>query len=236
MTDQPAVTLAQAAELLARISARDDREPSAIAAQVWAEDLTVAGISYDEAVLAVQRHYLSAPDTRVRVGHLVPIVKEIRREVIRAHREAEHRERCEAFRRALEDQQVMLTDGAVARDRAEELARMLAGVRVSLPKGDRGVQRARRRWLGRREDLPSVVLAAQIREAQASVRLDGETVDVGEVVVGPYVQAASDAELDAAEREEGAHTRVPREGESRTPYWQQDQNPTEDSDESPSAT
>lgn len=79
------VSPADAAEVLAVAAIYDDREPTEVAAVEWALVLTEMGVTAHEAAAAVRVHYIENPDTRVRPGHLLPIIKAVRRD--RAERE-----------------------------------------------------------------------------------------------------------------------------------------------------
>lgn len=67
-----------AADILTVAVIYDDREVSVAAAIEWANALNTANITKREAIDAVRAHYLERPDTRIRPGHLIPIVRAAR--------------------------------------------------------------------------------------------------------------------------------------------------------------
>lgn len=71
------MTPIEAAKLLAIVAVYDNRTASRIEAQQWAADLD--GISLDEAAAAVREHYTANPDTWLKAGHVIGIVKRRRR-------------------------------------------------------------------------------------------------------------------------------------------------------------
>lgn len=71
----------EALEVLAVAAIYDDRKESVVAAEEWAMALTAMGVTAREAAAAVRQHYIDAPDTRVRPGHLLPLIQAHRRRV-----------------------------------------------------------------------------------------------------------------------------------------------------------
>lgn len=67
----------EAMHVLAVCASYDNRVPSQATATAWAYDL--ADIGRDEAVAAVREHYRNRPDTWIKPGHVVDLVKARRR-------------------------------------------------------------------------------------------------------------------------------------------------------------
>lgn len=68
----------EAVRLLAIAAVYDNRTPSQAAAQAWAADLE--GVTLAEAAAAVREHYTTSPDTWLKAGHVIAIVKRHRRD------------------------------------------------------------------------------------------------------------------------------------------------------------
>lgn len=73
------ITPRQAAMILMRASAVDNRDPSAAADEVWADALTRAGVAYPDCLAAVGEHYARSTD-RLMPGHMIAIAREFARE------------------------------------------------------------------------------------------------------------------------------------------------------------
>lgn len=71
---------ADASEVLAVCATYDNRPPSAAEAQSWGLDL--GNITVPEAIAAVREHHRTTetPDKRIKVGHVIAIVKRMRRD------------------------------------------------------------------------------------------------------------------------------------------------------------
>jgi hypothetical protein len=81
-----------AARILARAAAIDNRDPSAPADQMWAEALNAAGLSFADVrdcMAAVATHYGRSSD-RLMPAHVIEIVKAVRRQHAEQDRTAEH--------------------------------------------------------------------------------------------------------------------------------------------------
>lgn len=69
----------QANELLKVASVYDGRKPSELAADVWAADLSDAGVEPLDAAHAIRAHYRDQPDTWIKPGHVIALAREARR-------------------------------------------------------------------------------------------------------------------------------------------------------------
>lgn len=65
-----------AARILMRAAAVDNRDPSAAADEVWSDVLTTAGVRYDDCLKAVAIHFGRTTE-RLMPGHVIAIAREL---------------------------------------------------------------------------------------------------------------------------------------------------------------
>lgn len=165
----------EAVAVLATAAGYDERQPSKIQAQVWADALTEACITRAEAIAAVKAFYADRPDDRVRPGHLAPYVTQqrARRAALAAEEQrlalAATAHETRGNRRHWPEVDPDAEDDTCAacgradnplhiRQRTDtELLGLLAGLRRVLPDGHKGMRRQLAAWRGAdpRDSAPS---------------------------------------------------------------------------------
>jgi len=158
------VTPADALEVLAVAAVYDEREPSVAQAQEWADVLTKNGVDTEEAFAAVRAFYEATPDGRVRVPHLLPLVKAARLKRVKARRLArlQAAEDREIESRGTRPHRFEGSEGEVCRvpgcgqtddagtkhirDRSADVQALLASLRATLPEGDPRMRRSLAGW------------------------------------------------------------------------------------------
>lgn len=113
------ITPAVAVDILKVASAYDGRKPSELQAQVWAADLTDAGVSATDAAQAIRRHYTERPDVYVKPGHVIGLMRD-------KIAERQERERTARALAATADRPGVLPPGELHRRLAEATAAALA--------------------------------------------------------------------------------------------------------------